>query len=172
MTAAYYLQLKGYRVTVYEKSQKLGGMLRYGIPSYRLPDDDLDRDINAILSTGIQVHLGVQIGRDKTFDEIRSEYDSVYIAIGAQIVNYLDIPGQEADGVLSAVDFLGAVGRGEAPDFTGKNVVVVGGGNVAMDATRTAKRLGAASVTCVYRRRVEDMTAMPEEVEGAVARGL
>ena len=171
LTAAYYLQLKGYRVTVYEKSQKLGGMLRYGIPSYRLPDDDLDRDINAILSTGIQVHLGVRIGQDKTFDEIRAEYDSVYIAIGAQIVNHLNIPGQDADGVLSAVDFLGAVGRGEAPDFTGKSVVVVGGGNVAMDATRTAKRLGAASVTCVYRRRVEDMTAMPEEVEGAVAEG-
>ena len=171
LTAAYYLQLKGYHVTVFEKHKRLGGMLRYGIPSYRLPDDDLDRDINAILSTGIQVKLDVDIGREITFDQIRSEYDSVYIAIGAQIVNRMNIPGQDSEGVLSAVELLGAVGAGEAPDFTGKNVVVVGGGNVAMDATRTAKRLGAASVTCVYRRRIEDMTAAREEIDGAIAEG-
>ncbi|HCI22868.1 MAG TPA: glutamate synthase, partial [Clostridiales bacterium] len=133
LTAAYYLQLKGYHVTVFEKHKRLGGMLRYGIPSYRLPDDDLDRDINAILSTGIQVKLDVDIGREITFDQIRSEYDSVYIAIGAQIVNRMNIPGQDSEGVLSAVELLGAVGAGEAPDFTGKHVVVVGGGNVAMD---------------------------------------
>lgn len=171
LTAAYYLQLKGYHVTVFEKHKRLGGMLRYGIPSYRLPDDDLDRDINAILSTGIQVKLDVDIGREITFDQIRSEYDSVYIAIGAQIVNRMNIPGQDSEGVLSAVELLGAVGAGEAPDFTGKHVVVVGGGNVAMDATRTAKRLGAASVTCVYRRRIEDMTAAREEIDGAIAEG-
>ena len=171
LTAAYYLQLKGYHVTVFEKHKRLGGMLRYGIPSYRLPDDDLDRDINAILSTGIQVKLDVDIGREITFDQIRSEYDSVYIAIGAQIVNRMNIPGQDSEGVLSAVELLGAVGSGEAPDFTSKHVVVVGGGNVAMDATRTAKRLGAASVTCVYRRRIEDMTAAREEIDGAIAEG-
>ena len=168
LTAAYYLQLKGYHVTVFEKHKRLGGMLRYGIPSYRLPDDDLDRDINAILSTGIQVKLDVDIGREITFDQIRSEYDSVYIAIGAQIVNRMNIPGQDSEGVLSAVELLGAVGAGEAPDFTGKHVVVVGGGNVAMDATRTAKRLGAASVPCVYRRRIEDMTAAREEIHGVI----
>ena len=113
----------------------------------------------------------MDIGREITFDQIRSEYDSVYIAIGAQIVNRMNIPGQDSEGVLSAVELLGAVGAGEAPDFTGKNVVVVGGGNVAMDATRTAKRLGAASVTCVYRRRIEDMTAAREEIDGAIAEG-
>ena len=171
LTAAYFLQLKGYHVTVYEKQEKLGGMLRYGIPSYRLPDEDLDRDINVILSTGIEVHTGVDIGTDITFDEIRSKFDSVYIAIGAQVVNPLDIPGQDAEGVLSAVQLLGDVGRGEGPDFTGKDVVVVGGGNVAMDATRTARRLGAKSVTCVYRRRLEDMTALREEIDGAMAEG-
>ena len=133
--------------------------------------NDLDRDINAILSTGIQVKLDVDIGREITFDQIRSEYDSVYIAIGAQIVNRMNIPGQDSEGVLSAVELLGAVGAGEAPDFTGTLVVVVGGGNVAMDATRTAKRLGAASVTCVYRRRIEDMTAAREEIDGAIAEG-
>ena len=171
LTAAYFLQLKGYHTTVYEKHEKLGGMLRYGIPSYRLPDEDLDRDINVILSTGVEVHTGVDIGKDITFDEIRSKFDSVYIAIGAQVVNPLDIPGQDAEGVLSAVQLLGDVGRGEGPDFTGKDVVVVGGGNVAMDATRTAKRLGAKSVTCVYRRRLEDMTALREEIDGAMAEG-
>lgn len=103
---------------MFEKHKRLGGMLRYGIPSYRLPDDDLDRDINAILSTGIQVKLDVDIGREITFDQIRSEYDSVYIAIGAQIVNRMNIPGQDSEGVLSAVELLGAVGAGEAPDFT------------------------------------------------------
>ena len=171
LSCAFYLQLMGHQTVVYEQRPKLGGMLRYGIPSYRLPDDDLDRDINAILSTGIQVKLDVDIGREITFDQIRSEYDSVYIAIGAQIVNRMNIPGQDSEGVLSAVELLGAVGAGEAPDFTGKHVVVVGGGNVAMDATRTAKRLGAASVTCVYRRRIEDMTAAREEIDGAIAEG-
>ena len=120
LTAAYYLQLKGYHVTVFEKHKRLGGMLRYGIPSYRLPDDDLDRDINAILSTGIQVKLDVDIGREITFDQIRSEYDSVYIAIGAQIVNRMNIPGQDSEGVLSAVELLGAVGDGRSARLHGQ----------------------------------------------------
>ena len=171
LTAAYFLALKGFDVTVCESRPKLGGMLRYGIPAYRLPDADLDRDIAVILSTGVKVEYGVKIGRDISFADFRKKFDAVYISIGAHGAKTLGIPGEDAKGVLSAVELLGAVGEGTRPDFTGRRVVVVGGGNVAMDATRTSRRLGAQSVTCVYRRRIEDMTALPEEVAGAQAEG-
>ena len=171
LTAAYFLALKGYAVTVFEKRRQLGGMLRYGIPSYRLPDADLDRDINVILSTGVTVERGVTVGVDVTFDDLRRRFDAVYVTIGAHGAKRLGIDGEGAKGVLSAVELLGAVGDGERPDFSGKHVVIVGGGNVAMDATRTSRRLGAKSVTCVYRRRIVDMTALPAEVAGAQAEG-
>ena len=171
LTAAYFLALKGFEVTVYEKRPKLGGMLRYGIPAYRLPDADLDRDINVILSTGVKVEFGKAVGTDISFADFRKKFDTVYISIGAHGAKKLGIEGEDAKGVLSAVELLGQTGSGERPDFTGKRVVIVGGGNVAMDATRTSKRLGAASVTCVYRRRIVDMTALPEEVAGAQAEG-
>jgi NADPH-dependent glutamate synthase beta subunit-like oxidoreductase len=171
LTAAFYLALMGHQVTILEQRPQLGGMLRYGIPFYRLPDSYLDQDIDAILSTGIQVKTGVQVGRDLTIDQLRQDFDAVYLSIGAHGDKKLGIPGEELQGVLSAVELLGSVGEGMTPDFHGKDVVVVGGGNVAMDATRTAMRLGARSVKCVYRRRVEDMTALPHEVEGAMAEG-
>ena len=171
LTAAYFLALRGFAVTVYEKRPKLGGMLRYGIPAYRLPDADLDRDIDVILSTGVKVEFGKTVGKDISFADFRKTFDAVYISIGAHGAKKLGIEGEDAKGVLSAVELLGATGSGERPDFKGKRVVIVGGGNVAMDATRTAKRLGAASVTCVYRRRIVDMTALPEEVAGAQAEG-
>jgi len=171
LTAAWFLALGGYAVTVYERRRQLGGMLRYGIPAYRLPDAELDRDIDVILSTGVKVETGVEIGRDLAFADLREKFDAVYVSIGAHGAKRLGIDGEDAKGVLSAVELLGAVGEGERPDFAGKHVAVVGGGNVAMDATRTARRLGAASVTCVYRRRIADMTALPEEVAGAQAEG-
>lgn len=171
LTAAYYLSLMGHKVTVFEKRQRLGGMLRYGIPCYRLPDEYLDADIDTILSLGIEVKLGANIGGEETLDSLRQNFDAVYVSIGAHSDNKLGIEGEDAEGVMSAVKLLGDIGDFEKPDFTGKRVVVVGGGNVAMDATRTSMRLGASSVTCVYRRRVEDMTALPEEVEGAMAEG-
>ena len=171
LTAAYYLSLMGYDVTVYEQRPKLGGMLRYGIPDYRLPQDVLDRDIAHILSAGIKVHTGVSIGKDLAMENIQNSFDAVYIAIGAHNDKKLGLEGEDAQNVLSAVALLRAVGDWEAPDFTGKKVCVVGGGNVSMDATRTALRLGAESVTCVYRRRVEDMTALAEEIEEAMAEG-
>jgi len=171
LTAAYFLALKGYGVTVYEKRRKLGGMLRYGIPAYRLPDQDLDWDIDVILSTGVKVEYGIKVGKDVSFEDLRKKFDAVYVSIGAHGAKKLRIDGENAKGVLSAVELLGAVGEGERPDFTGKRVVIVGGGNVAMDATRTSRRLGAKSVTCVYRRRIVDMTALPEEVAGAQAEG-
>ena len=171
LTAAYFLSLMGHKVTVFEKRNRLGGMLRYGIPCYRLPDSYLDADIDVILSLGVEVKFGVNIGKDITMDELKSKYDSVYVSIGAHSDNKLGIDGEGSKGVISAVELLGNIGDFKKPDFSGKNVVIVGGGNVAMDVTRTSMRLGAKSVKCVYRRRVEDMTALPEEIEGAVAEG-
>jgi NADPH-dependent glutamate synthase beta subunit-like oxidoreductase len=172
LTAAYFLALMGHSVTVYEKHKKFGGMLRYGIPRYRLPAQFLDEDINVILSTGITAYTDVEIGKDITFNQLQEQFDAVYIAIGAHSYKKLHIPGEDAPNVMSAVQLLGAMGDEEPVDMTGKRVVVVGGGNVAMDACRTALRLGAKSVRCVYRRRQEDMTALSAEIEGAISEGV
>lgn len=171
LTAAYYLAQMGHKVTVYEQRPKLGGMLRYGIPDYRLPQEVLERDIEHILTTGINVITDVSIGRDVTMEDIQKSYDAVYISIGAHNDKKLGIEGEDAENVVSAVSLLRRIHEGNAPDFTGKRICVIGGGNVSMDATRTAKRLGAESVTCVYRRRVDDMTALAEEIEEAMAEG-
>lgn len=171
LTAAYFLRLMGHSVTVYEQREKTGGMLRYGIPRYRLPDKYLDEDINVILSTGVELHTNTRIGETITLTELREKFDAVYISIGAHSYKNLGVDGQDAKNILSAVDLLRGIGDGNVPDFSGKNIVVVGGGNVAMDVTRTAKRLGANTVKCVYRRRKVDMTAQVEEVEGAIAEG-
>ncbi len=171
LSCAYFLALMGHAVTVFEKRDELGGMLRYGIPDYRLPQQVLDDEIGVILSLGIEVRRGVDVGVDVPYDEVRSAFDATYICIGAHDSKRMGVPGEDLPGVLSAVELLRAVGSGERPDFAGKAVAVVGGGNVAMDAARTAVRLGAARVDIVYRRRVQDMTALPEEVEGAVAEG-
>ena len=171
LTAAWFLALRGFDVTVVERRARLGGMLRYGIPAYRLPDADLDRDVGVILSTGVKAECGVAVGRDVSFEDFRRRFDAIYLSIGAHGAKRLGVDGEASEGVLSAVDLLGETGEGRPVDLTGKRVVVVGGGNVAMDATRTARRLGAKSVTCVYRRRIADMTALPDEVAGAQAEG-
>ena len=171
LSAAYYLSIMGHKVTVFEKRRQLGGMLRYGIPSYRLPREKLDSDIAHILATGIEVRTEVDVGKDITYDQLRSEFDSIYISIGAHTDKKVGIPGEDAEGVTSAVRLLRGIGDGKKPDFTGKQVVVIGGGNVAMDCVRSAIRLGADKVSCVYRRRKADMTALAEEVEGAIAEG-
>ena len=171
LSAAYYLSLMGHKVTVYEKRRQLGGMMRYGIHSYRLPREKLDGEIRSILSLGIEVHTEVDIGGDLTLEQLRGQYDALYLSIGAHTDKKVGIEGEDAIGVMSAVDMLRHIGDNEMPDFTGMNVAVIGGGNVAMDVTRSAVRLGAQRVTCVYRRRQEDMTAQVEEVEGAIAEG-
>ena len=171
LSAAYYLSLMGHKVTVYEKRRQLGGMMRYGIPSYRFPREKLDGEIRSILSLGIEVHTEVDIGGDLTLEQLRGQYDALYLSIGAHTEKKVGIEGEDAIGVMSAVDMLRHIGDNEMPDFTGMNVAVIGGGNVAMDVTRSAVRLGAQRVTCVYRRRQEDMTAQVEEVEGAIAEG-
>ena len=172
LSAAYYLQLMGHQAVIYELFPKLGGMLRYGIPNYRLPKDRLDQDIQAVLKTGVEVRHGLKIGRDITIQQLREEYDAVLITIGASTDKKLGLEGEDAEGVLSAVQFLRDVGSSKIMDLTGKEVAVIGGGNVSMDAVRTAKRLGAKKVSIVYRRRTADMTALPDEIEGAVAEGI
>ena len=157
----------GHQVTVFEMLPELGGMLRYGIPNYRLPKDRLDDDINAILKTGVEVKYGMRIGRDITIQSLREEYDAVLITVGASTDKKLGIEGEQAEGVLSAVQFLRTVGKKENVDLTGQEVAVIGGGNVSMDAVRTARRLGAKKVSILYRRRVADMTALPAEIEGS-----
>ena len=171
LTAAYYLQLMGHGVTVFEQRERLGGMLRYGIPDYRLPPEVLQKDIDYILRTGVEIKTGVCVGTDISVEQLRQDYDALYVAIGAHADKKLGLPGEDSGNVLSAVEFLRDCGEGAPLDFTGKRVVVIGGGNVSMDATRTAIRLGAASVTCVYRRRLDDMTALPEEIADAQAEG-
>lgn len=171
LSAAYYLTLMGHKVTVYERQKKLGGMMRYGIPSYRLPREKLDEEIASILSQGIEVHTGVDVGTDVTFDELRKRHDCLYLSIGAHTDKKTGIEGEGSRGVISAVELLRRIGDDDLPNFSGMRVVVIGGGNVAMDVTRSAIRLGAEKVTCVYRRRLEDMTAQREEVEGAIAEG-
>ena len=172
LSAAYYLSLMGHKVTVFEQRSKLGGMLRYGIPSYRFPREILDKEIESILSTGIEVKTGITVGSDVSFDELKNKYDALYIAIGAHTDKKTGIEGENSEGVMSAVEMLRAIGDDSLPDFTGKEIVVIGGGNVAMDVCRSSVRLGARKVSCVYRRRQADMTALPEEVEGAIAEGV
>ena len=171
ISAAYYLRLMGHDVTIYEQRKQLGGMLRYGIPSYRLPRETLDREIEQLLSTGIHVKTGVTVGESPNILELRSQYDAVYIAIGAHTDRKIGIEGEDAEGVVSAVEMLRGIGDDQLPDFTGKDIIVIGGGNVAMDVARSAVRLGAKRLRIAYRRRREDMTAMPEEVEGSIAEG-
>ena len=171
ISAAYYLRLMGHDVTIYEQRKHLGGMLGYGILSYRLPREALDKEIEQLLSTGIHVKTGVTVGESPNILELRSQYDAVYIAIGAHTDRKIGIEGEDAEGVVSAVEMLRGIGDDQLPDFTGKDIIVIGGGNVAMDVARSAIRLGAKRLRIAYRRRREDMTAMPEEVEGAIAEG-
>ncbi|MRX82891.1 FAD-dependent oxidoreductase [Eggerthella sp. HF-4214] len=172
LTCAYFLALMGHRVTVFEERSQLGGMLRYGIPAYRFPRERLDEDIRGILNAGtITARCGEGVGAHE-MAEIADTYHAVYVAVGAQTGKTLSLDGVDAEGVMSAVDLLGAIGDGAYPDFTGKRVVVVGGGNVAMDCARTSVRAGASEVSVVYRRRQDDMTALPAEVESAIAEGV
>ena len=172
LTCAYFCALMGHEVHVLEMRKQLGGMMRYGIPAYRFPRERLDEDIRAIVSAGnVTVHTECRIDAEG-MRRLSEEYDAVYVAIGAQGGKTLKLEGADAEGVMSAVDLLTKIGDDEYPDFTGKNVVVVGGGNVAMDCARTSVRAGAASVTVAYRRRLEDMTALRAEIDSAMQEGV
>ena len=172
LTCAYFCALMGHEVHVLEMRKQLGGMMRYGIPAYRFPRERLDEDIRAIVSAGnVTVHTECRIDAEG-MRRLSEEYDAVYVAIGAQGGKTLKLDGVDAEGVMSAVDLLTKIGDGDYPDFAGKNVVVVGGGNVAMDCARTSVRAGAASVTVAYRRRLEDMTALRAEIDSAMQEGV
>lgn len=172
LTCAYFLALMGHKVTLFEEKAQLGGMMRYGIPAYRFPRERLDEDIRAILSVGnIDVRLNAAIGTQE-MERICATYDAAYVAIGAHVGNSIRLDHEDAPGVSFAVDMLRAIGDGQYPDYTGKKVAIIGGGNVAMDCCRTAIRCGAAEVNCIYRRRLEDMTALPAEVESAMQEGV
>jgi heterodisulfide reductase subunit A2 len=173
LTVAYYLRLKGYRVTLFEALERLGGMLRVGIPDYRLPPGVLDREIEAILNLGIETRTGLQFGTDITLSGLAEDgYAAVFLAVGAHGSMKMRIPGEsDGDGVIDAVAFLkdANLGRAEAP---GRRVAVIGGGNVAIDAARVTRRLGAETVTVVYRRSEREMPAYRDEIEGAVEEGI
>jgi formate dehydrogenase major subunit len=164
LAAAYYLALDGHAPVVFEALPQAGGMLRYGIPAYRLPKDILDDEIGQILELGVELRTGQRLGRDFTLEYLQAEYDAVFLGLGAQNGSSLGLP--ELPGVMSGVDFLRAIGLGETIEL-GKRVVVVGGGNVAIDAARSALRLGAEKVSLVYRRGRAEMPAHHVEIEEA-----
>jgi NADH-quinone oxidoreductase subunit F len=173
LTAALRLAQRGYRVTVFEKLPVAGGMMAVGIPDYRLPRDILELEIENVRRAGVEIQCERALGRDFTLDELLDEegYSAVVLAIGAHKSRQLRIEGEEKEGVIHGVSFLHDVALGESPDLMEKRVGVVGGGDVAIDAARTAWRLGASEVHIIYRRRREDMPAHEEEIEAAEAEG-
>ena len=174
LTAAYFLRLAGHAVTIFEMRDKLGGMLRWGIPDYRLPQNLLDWEIQQILDLGVEVRTGVEVGKDVLVDDLRKEFDALYLTIGAQAATSARIKGEDHSGVLSGLDFLIGVKLGKAEEYAvkGRNIVVVGGGNTAIDAARTALRLEAEHVTILYRRTRKEMPANAEEIEAADHEGV
>jgi heterodisulfide reductase subunit A len=172
LSAAYYLRMDGFQVTLFEALEKLGGMLRAGIPDFRLPPEVLDREIEEILALGVDVRTGTVLGRDLHLDALKEQgFDAVFLGTGAHKDLSLGVPGEEGEGVLRAVEFLRRVNLGETVGV-GRRVAVVGGGNVAVDAARVARRLGGEEVTIVYRRSEAEMPAYPEEIEGAKEEGI
>ncbi|MGD8315862.1 MAG: FAD-dependent oxidoreductase, partial [Syntrophobacterales bacterium] len=169
LTCAYFLALNGYQATIFEALPVAGGMLRVGIPDYRLPPEVLDKEIRAITRLGVEIKLNTALGRDVTMESLFTEgYQAIYLAIGAHKDLRLNIPGEEAEGVQSSVDFLRQVNLGELTKLEGRTVIV-GGGNVAIDAARSAVRMGAEKVTILYRRTRAEMPAYEHEVEDALA---
>ncbi len=171
LSCAYFLAIKGYSVEIFESEEKGGGMLRYGIPAYRLPKDILDKEIENIEKMGVEIHYSKRLGKDYTVESLKGEFDAVFVAIGAWSASEMRCPGEDADGVFGGIDVLYRVAKGEKVDL-GKKVCVVGGGNTAIDAVRTAVRLGAEEVTLIYRRTEKEMPAEPDEIRDAKAEGV
>ncbi|MDR0223414.1 MAG: FAD-dependent oxidoreductase [Oscillospiraceae bacterium] len=171
LSAAYYLRLKGHDVTVFDMMPEAGGMLRYGIPEYRLPKDILRRETDLIVQAGVNIKTGVKVGRDVTLGELRGQYDAVIVAVGAWNSTGLRCPGEGLGGVIGGIDFLRGVAENR-PVSIGAKIAVIGGGNTAMDACRTAKRLGAKEVCVVYRRTRGEMPAEELEIAEAEEEGI
>lgn len=171
LTAAYDLARRGYKVTVFEELPVAGGMMAVGIPDYRLPQDLVTAEVGIIERLGVEIRLNTRVGRDISFDEIRDAYDAVFVATGCHVSQKMGVAGEELEGVYGGAEFLRAVNLGERLSL-GANVVVVGGGNTAIDAARTALRLGATNVTILYRRERQDMPAYEDEIEEALEEGV
>ena len=171
LTAAYYLTIMGHSVTVYDMMEKMGGMLRYGIPQYRLPKEVLDKEIAIIEKTGVTFKNNMKLGVDFTIQSLKAENDAVIVAVGAWKSSSMRTPGEELEGVYGGIDFLRGVIKGNAPEI-GEKVAICGGGNTAMDACRTAVRLGAKEVYVVYRRTRNEMPADKLEIDEAEEEGV
>ena len=171
LTAAYKLAIMGHEVAIYDMMEKMGGMLRYGIPQYRLPKEILDKEISIIEGLGVKMNNGFKLGREISIEGLKSVYDAVIVAVGAWQSSSMRTPGEELDGVYGGIDFLRSVILGE-PVEIGENVAICGGGNTAMDACRTAVRLGAKNVYVVYRRTRNEMPAEKIEIDEAEEEGV
>jgi NADH-quinone oxidoreductase subunit F len=171
LTAAKDLALRGYHVAVFEQYSEPGGMMRWGIPEYRLPRDILKKEIEDILDLGVELKCNTRVGDDPSWDYIREKFNAVYIAIGAQKSLPMELMDDHLEGVNGAIEFLYQVNTGKIP-YVGRKVVVVGGGNSAIDAARCALRFGAKEVSILYRRRKEDMPALEEEIRAAEEEGI
>lgn len=171
LTAAYFLATKGHKVTVYDAMPQMGGMLRYGIPQYRLPKEVLDAEIASIAELGVEFKNNVRVGKSVTLDEIRDLNDAVLVAVGAWTSSSMHIPGEELSGVYGGIDFLRSIAL-KNPVEIGEKVAVIGGGNTAMDACRSAVRLGAKKVYIIYRRTEDEMPADKLEIQEAREEGV
>ncbi len=170
LSCAYQLARRGYLITVYEAFSKPGGMLRYGIPDYRLPQDILDKEIKRIEELGVEIKCNKIIGKDIPYEELQKEYDAIFVGIGAHKGKLLGIPNEEASNVFTGTEFLNRINSGETINI-GNKVLVIGGGDTAIDAARVSRRLGA-EVTIVYRRTRKEMPAIEEEILGAEEEGI
>jgi 2-oxoacid:acceptor oxidoreductase delta subunit (pyruvate/2-ketoisovalerate family) len=172
LTAAYELAKLGYPVTVFERMTEPGGMMRYCIPGFRLEKFVVANEIGYIRDLGVDVKTGVEFGKDITLDSLKNDgYEAIFLSIGTQLGMKLNVPGEDLDGVINAVDFLRVVALGQHVEV-GERVAVVGGGNSAIDAARTAKKLGATDVMILYRRSREEMPALPQEIAEAEKDGV
>lgn len=169
LTCAANLAKNGYKVTIYEKHGVLGGIMNHGIPAFRLDKELLQKVIDKIIDLGIEVKLNAELGKDYSLEDLQKEYDAVYLGFGANISSQMGIPGEDLEGVFGGNELLE---NNSHPDYTGKTVVVSGGGNVAMDTSRTVKKLGAERVIVIYRRSRAEMPAEKKEIDEAMEEGV
>ena len=171
LSAAYFLLRNGHAVTVFESGARPGGMLRYGIPRFRLPDSVIESDIATLLAMGVEFRVKTTFGKEITAEALKNDYDALFLAVGAQIAAYMNISGEHEPGVTSGIEFLRAAACSEQKN-PGERVIVTGGGDTAIDAARTAIRLGASTVTILYRRSKYEMPANTAEIDEALAEGI
>ncbi len=172
ISTSYYLQLAGYEVTIFEKEEAAGGLLRYGIPRFRLPEEVIDSEIAMVKNLGVTVNTSMELGKEITVSQLKQDgFDAVVLAVGAHQSLSLNVPGEDNQGYYSALDFLDKVQKGENPEI-GESVVIIGGGFSAVDAARTSKRLGAKDVFIAYRRTKDEMPATKEEIDEAEEEGV